>query len=26
MPDYEHEAEFATLLDRGLLRPIARSE
>jgi chitin disaccharide deacetylase len=24
MPDYEHEAEFATLMDRGLLGPIAR--
>src|SRR5580704_2502468 len=23
MPDYEHTAEFATLLDRGLLRPVA---
>jgi hypothetical protein len=23
MPDYEHEAEFATLLDRGL--PVAQS-
>jgi hopanoid biosynthesis associated protein HpnK len=26
MPDYEHESEFATLLDRGLLRPVARSD
>jgi hopanoid biosynthesis associated protein HpnK len=25
MPDYEHEAEFATLLDRGLLEPISGS-
>jgi chitin disaccharide deacetylase len=25
MPHYEHEAEFATLLDRGLLDPVARS-
>ncbi|HEX3993853.1 MAG TPA: hopanoid biosynthesis-associated protein HpnK [Acetobacteraceae bacterium] len=24
MPNYEHEAEFATLLDRGLVRPVAR--
>jgi hypothetical protein len=24
MPDYEHEAEFATLLDRGLLGQIGR--
>jgi hopanoid biosynthesis associated protein HpnK len=25
MPDYEHESEFATLLDRGLLYPAVRS-
>jgi hypothetical protein len=26
MPDYEHESEFATLLDRGLVAPAARAD